>query len=60
MSSFFPHDTIVNCVLDREEKQTGPLNDFLLVHPESPAELLTQMTGSTMMKVVELSLFFFF
>lgn len=36
---FFPCDTTVNSVLDRRETLTGLLNDFLLVHPESPAEL---------------------
>lgn len=36
---FFPHDTAVNSVLDRRETQTRLLSDFLLLHPESPAEL---------------------
>lgn len=48
---FFPYDAIVNSVLDRRETQTGLLSDFLLVHPEKPAELPdSQATASSKIK----------
>lgn len=46
---FFPYDTIVNSVLDRRETQTGLLKDFLLVHPESTAELPDSQTRAPSM-----------